>query len=121
VAGWTHGETVTRLRPGTTSDPYSGGTVEDWSTPAELAIENVAVEPATVSSTQTRNAVTEARQAISDGFVLYLPPGAPELAARDHVRVRGTVQRVVGTPAAWRNPFTGWEPGTVVTTERTTD
>jgi hypothetical protein len=116
-----YGETITRLRPGTTSDPYSGGTVEDWTTPAELDIEHVAVEPATVSSTQTRNAVTEARQAVSDGFVLYLPPDAPELAARDRVRVRGTVQRIVGTPADWRSPYTGWNPGRVVTTERTTD
>jgi hypothetical protein len=32
--------------------------------------------------------------------------------------VRGQVYLVDGDPAVWRNPYTGWQPGAVVTLGR---
>jgi hypothetical protein len=111
------GETVTRLRGVSVSDPYSGDTVTDWTSPDELPVPGVAVEPTTEAATQTRNAQTERRQQITTGYRLYCPPAA-DIAAGDRVRVRGRNHRVVGEPDDWRSPFTGWAPGLVVTLER---
>lgn len=36
---------------------------------------------------------------------------------RDRCTVRGRQYLVDGEPAVWKNPFTGWQPGLVVTLE----
>jgi uncharacterized Zn-binding protein involved in type VI secretion len=58
-----------------------------------------------------RNPVTSVPQ-------LYCPPGTV-VTSRSRVTVRGKLYQVDGDPAEWRSPFTGWEPGVVVTLERT--
>lgn len=102
-----YGEDVGILSPGTTTDPYSGEPTDDWSTTTEVT-ERAAVEPR--PSTEP---VQDARNAVTSGFTLYLPADST-VTARKKVGVRGKVYDVLGEPALWRSPFTGWEPGVVV-------
>lgn len=108
-----HGETVTILTPTQVADPYSGETSDDWSAPTETDVYGVAVEPRP-SSEPTQ----DARNAVTSGFTLYLPPGTA-VTPTNRVRVRGNDYGVLGEPAEWRNPFTGWTPGLVVQVGRT--
>jgi hypothetical protein len=108
-----HGESVAVLTAGTVTDPYSGETMPDWSTATEVTIDGVAVEPR-----PSQEPVQDARNAVVSGYTLYLPAGA-QIDAQARVRVRGEVYEVLGDPAAWRNPFTGWEPGVVMQVGRT--
>lgn len=108
-----HGESVDVLTAGTRTDPYSEETVTDWSTATEVTHEGIAVEPRPSSEP-----VQDARNAVVSGFTLYgFPPGS--VTAGNRVRVRGEVYDVLGDPADWRNPFTGWAPGLVVQVGRT--
>ena len=77
--------TETPLPDGAGFDP--GGSVE----PAEVGRESVVTTPK-----------------------LYFWAATPDLRADDSVRVRGRVFMVVGNPASWVNPFTGWQAGLVV-------
>lgn len=104
------GETVQVLSPGTTTD-RDRNTVETWTSPVEVSVEGVGVEPRP-SSEDNR----DARNAVFSGFTLYMPAGTA-VTASNRVRVRGDVYAVDGKPAEWRNPFTGWEPGLVVQTK----
>lgn len=108
-----HGETVARVRAGTVTDPYSQESRLDWSTATETPLPGLwAVEPRPVGEP-----TQDARNAVTSGFTLYGPPGV-DLTPADRVRVRGDVYEVDGEVAAWRNPFSGWEPGVVVQTKR---
>lgn len=107
-SGYPFGETVYVLTAGTTTDPYSNETAEDWSAASEVAVEGVAVEPR-----PSQEPVQDARNAVTSGYTLYMPAGT-SIDARSRVTVRGAVFEVLGEPAVWRSPFTGWEPGVVV-------
>jgi len=50
---------------------------------------------------------------------VYLPPGT-DVAAIDAVQVGGLLYEVDGSPNAWTNPYTGWNPGTEVKLRRVT-
>lgn len=108
-----HGETVTVLAAGEVADPYSGETSADWSNPTETEVTDVAVEPRP-SSEPTQ----DARNAVVSGFTLYMPAGAA-ITAQNRVIVRGDTYDVLGDPADWRSPFSGWNPGIVVQCGRT--
>jgi hypothetical protein len=89
-------ETVTRLRAGTATDPYSGELVESWTSPLESDIETLApAEPR-----PSGEPVQDARNAVVSGWTLYLPESA-DVTARDRLRVRGVVHSVLGEPAVW--------------------
>lgn len=107
------GETVTVWSPGSSVDPYSQEPVEDWENPVPNYVSHVAVEPR--PSTEPSQ---EARNAVVSGFTLYMPTGTA-ITARSKVTVRGARYDVLGDPAAWASPFTGWEPGIVVQVGRT--
>lgn len=109
-----HGETVEVLTAGETVDPYSGEPSESWA-PEDVTpviVVGVGVEPRPSSEP-----VQDARNAVTSGFTLYMPP--IDLTSKQRIRVRGEVYNVLGQPAAWRNPFTGWTPGLVVQVDRT--
>lgn len=108
-----YGESIAVLTAGTKADPYSGETTEDWSTATEVTIGGVAVEPR-----PSQEPTQDARNAVTSGYTLYLPAGS-QIDAQSRVRVRGEVYAVLGDPAAWTNPFTGWSPGLVVQVGRT--
>ena len=107
-----HGETVTILTAGTTTDPYSGEPSPDWTTPTSVTVAGVAVEPR-----PSGEPLQDARNQVTSGFTLYMPPGTT-IAPQNRVSVRGATYDVLGHPADWRSPFTGWEPGIVVQVER---
>lgn len=107
------GETVTVWSAGASTDPYSQEPVEDWENPTPRFVAHVAVEPRP-SSEPTQ----EARNAVVSGFTLYMPTGTA-ITAQNKVTVRGALYNVLGEPAAWVSPFTGWEPGVVVQVGRT--
>lgn len=90
-------ETVTRLRAGTVTDPYSGVAVPDWTTPASADITTLAPAEPRPSDEPVQNA----RNAVVSGWTLYLPESA-DVTAADRVRVRGVVHSVLGAPASWR-------------------
>lgn len=110
-----YGETVSVLSPGSAADPYSGETQDDWSSPTSVSVAGVAVEPR-----PSGEPLQNARNQVTSGFTLYVPSGTT-ISARNRVTVRGDTFNVVGEPATWRSPFTGWEPGLVVQVERTED
>lgn len=87
-------ETVTVLTAGTSADPYSGEPAEDWSTPSERDVTTVVpLEPR-----PSDEPVQDARNAVTSGWTLYLPPGDP-ITSRNRVRIRGRVYPVQGEPA----------------------
>lgn len=90
-------ETVTRLRPTTTTDGY-GDTVTDWSSPTSLTLTPYGVEP--VSSSEDN----DGRQAVITGFRLYWINEWPDVAPTDRMTVRGTTWEVDGEPADWQPP-----------------
>lgn len=107
------GESVDVLTAGVVADPYSGEASEDWDSSTEVRVDGVAIEPR--PSTEP---VQDARNAVTSGFTLYMPASTAVTPA-NRIRVRGEVYEVLGDPAAWRNPFTGWAPGLVVQVGRT--
>lgn len=100
-------EPVTVQSAGTVTDPYSGESSADWSTPTTRA-ESCAVAPG--GSTEPNEV---ARNAIDSDFDLIFDH-APGITAADRVVVRGLTCEVDGRPFTYRSPFTGWVPGTVV-------
>jgi hypothetical protein len=105
-----YGETVTRIRAGSKTDPYSGEPVDlDWSAANELNIAGAGFDPGGSQST-----LDARRDMVTTSPTLYLPAGSDVLEG-DRMRVRGVVYAVDGRPADWRSPFTGWRPGLVVT------
>jgi hypothetical protein len=107
-----YGETVQVLTAGTKIDPYSNEAVEDWSTPTSVDVAGVAIEPR-----PSGEPLQDARNQVTSGFTLYMPPGT-SITSANRVTVRGGTYNVLGDPAVWRSPFTGWEPGVVVQVER---
>lgn len=90
------GEAIEVLSATTTLDPYSQENVEDWTTPTARTVMTVApLEPR-----PSDEPVQNARNALVNGWTLYLPPGDP-ITARNRVRVRGEEYPVQGTPADW--------------------
>lgn len=107
------GETVTILAAGLSEDPYSGEFISSWEwAPTETVVTGVGVEPRP-SSEPTQ----EARNAVTSGFTLYLPTGTA-ISPDNRVVVRGGTYEVLGEPAEWVNPFTGWAPGIVVQVQK---
>lgn len=107
------GETITRLRARATEDRYSDEDTDlSWTSPDELDVADVAVEPLSTFETQT-----DGRQRVEFDLRLYLPYGA-DVKPLDRVVVRQVTYEVQGERSDWRNPFTGSTPGSVVTCKR---
>lgn len=107
------GETVEILTAGTVTNPYSDEDTPTWATSTVTVVTGVGVEPR-----PSGEPTQDARNAVTAGYTLYLPPDTP-ITAANRVRVRGGTYDVIGDPADWRSPFTGWHPGVVVQVTRT--
>ena len=107
------GETVVRLRPGTSSDKY-GDTVAGAD--VEKQIRGVAVAP------RYSREYADNRSAVIVGLTLYFPAGtkAADVLASDRFRVRGLVYEVEGEPGEWVNPYTNVSRGIEAAVKRTT-
>ena len=105
---FTLGEPVTFLRAGDRADPYSATMVaDDWTLPTTALVTSCGVQP--VDSDE----LTDARAGVVTRFRLYLA-GLVDVDPAWRCQVRGHVCQVVGEPARWTHPATGWEAGTVV-------
>lgn len=104
-----HGETVTRLRGTSTTDPYSGeATTTSWTSPASLSIDGCGI-----ADGGSVEPVEDARDSVRSDFDVITPADA-DVRSGDRLVVRGLTCEVEGRPFPWRNPFTGWAPGMVV-------
>jgi hypothetical protein len=101
------GETVTVLRPGSTTDAY-GDPAPNWTTATEIAHHGCAVAPR-LEDEDRRNG----REGIVTGWTVYFPAGA-DVRGTDRVRIRGLEYRVDGQPAQWTNPYEAKPYGTVI-------
>lgn len=88
-----------------------GNPIESFADP--VTIEGCAFDPG--GSVET---VSPGREVVVTSPRVFLPAGT-FITARSRVTVRGMLYQVEGDPAAWRSPFTGWEPGTVAVLGRT--
>lgn len=104
-----YGETIVRQRATAVTDPYSDESeAEDWTTPDSLTITGCGIaDGGSLEPTQ------DARNAVESDFDVIAPYGV-DVTPADRLVVRGLTCQVVGRPFDWRNPFTGWEPGTVI-------
>lgn len=89
------GEAVVVQSPGTSTNAY-GDTVDDWGSATQRTVTTTA-PPEPRPSTEP---VQDARNAVVNGWTLYLPPGDP-ITNRDRVVVRGQTYPIQGTPADW--------------------
>lgn len=89
-------DTVTRLRPGTTTE--RGSTIADWSAPNELIIGHCSVQPATTSLSQDGRVL-----GITEGLTAYLPAGS-DVQAGDRIRFGGDIYTINGEPKVWQSP-----------------
>jgi hypothetical protein len=93
------GEVVTVTSPGTAaSDPYSGEPDISWDPDdvTERDVQTVAPPEPRPSGEPTQ----DARNAVTDGWTLYLPPNDP-VTRLDRVTVRAVTYPVQGEPARW--------------------
>lgn len=101
-----HSEAVTVSTPVWTVDDY-GNRVADWVNATDRA------ELCGVADAGSTEPLEVDRNAIDADFDLIFDHD-PAITAQDRVTVRTLLCEVAGRPFAWRSPFTGWEPGTVV-------
>lgn len=108
-----HGETVTRLRAIAASNVYSGQSDKlNWTSPDELDITGVAIEP-----TSSRETPEVGSDTLTVDLRLYVPYQV-DIQPLDRVVVRGGTYTVEGARLDWRNPFTGDTPGSVLDVRR---
>lgn len=105
-----YGETVTRLRAAEMHNPYSNTYKPDWSVPPASEVD---IDGWGVDDSKSSEPVEVGRDAVITDFVLYRQEPADVLPG-DRVVVRGFPCEVVGRPATWLHPMTGWEAGFVV-------
>lgn len=105
------GETVTRVRAGTTTDRY-GATVPDWSDPDRRDIPGCAFAPSDGAESHLGG-----RHAVIVTVTLYVPPGA-DILPTDRIESRGQAFEVDGEPAAWRSPYSRRERGVALSLRR---
>lgn len=103
------GETVEFVSGVEVEDEYHNQTT-DWDHPeVVLTCYGVGVEPRPSSET-----TTDARNAITSGFTIYIPDEMVEVRGEWRANVRGSQWQVLGDSSQWRHPMTGWVSGTVV-------
>jgi hypothetical protein len=106
-----HGETVTVLTAGTTTDPYSNETTQSWEvTPTSVDVPNVLV-----ADGGSIEPVQEARNAVDSDFdLIFQAPVTVTPTPQDRVVVRGLTCEVAGRPFLWKWAATPGEAGLVV-------
>lgn len=106
-----HGDSVLHHRYAGTVRNAHGQTVVSYADPVEL--HGVGVAPG--ASTEPRDGGS---YRVVSQTTIYVPPGTT-VDARDQFTVRGIKYGVEGDAAGeWRNPYTGWNPGSAVTLRR---
>lgn len=96
---------VTRVRRATTSTDRYGDTVTATTT-------STTIEGAFVAPGPSAELTDGARDGVTIDAVVYCPPGT-DITHLDDIDIDGARYRVVGHPATWVHPWSGWEPGVV--------
>lgn len=98
------GETVTVLRAGT----------RDWAGDRSTEfLPDHTIDGCGINWVSTDEAADRRETVLSD--VELICPAGVDVLPTDRVELPdGNLYRVVGKPARWHSPFTGWEPGVVV-------
>lgn len=105
------GETVTILRPGTSTRDAHGNDAPGPDT--EIDVEHCAVWP-TGSDEKIQG-----QDQVSEQFSVWLPYGTSVLVT-DRLRIRGEVYHAVGRASSWGSPFTATRAGVEIKVERVT-
>lgn len=116
------GETVYLLAYlGDSAEDDHGNPLDSWVDAPGVAIPDCAYAPGFGKSGRggTSEPVEDNRNVVFTTPQLFCPPGT-HITTKDRVVVRGLVFEVLGDPADWRHPMTGWGPGVVVDLERVT-
>lgn len=111
-----HGDTVTIVRPGPPTQDVYGNDVPG--APAEIPVAGCGVAPRD-STGAAANEITDARDTIISGLMLYAPHGT-DIRATDQVRVGSDLYQVQGRPGEFRSPFTASTGPVVVSLELVT-
>lgn len=104
--GMRNGEQVTVLTATTTADRH-GNVVRVWTDPESSTVCKAGVAP--VSSSEDNDGRTE----VASQLDVYLPADVI-VDPFDRMVIRSETWEVVGDPAVWRSPLSGWRPGSVV-------
>lgn len=106
------GQTITRLRAPLTTSVYNPGApgVRNWAAASSARLEGFAIDPGGSYETASVN-----REQVTTTPTLYFSGGpAPDIIATDRVRdAAGVEWDVMGNRTDWRNPYTGWQAGSV--------
>lgn len=105
-------ETLTRVRQARARHGDPSGT------PDELTIQGCVVWPGDANASGS-NEKTDRQDTVIVGYSALLPPGSDVLAT-DQLRWRGEPYEVVGQPSIYTTPFTGTDPGVLVSMRRVT-
>lgn len=100
---FTHGQTLTILRPSPGGDDAYGDPVA--STTERIDVAGCALDALYSSETTDRG-----RAGIVVGYTVLGPAGM-DIRSTDTVEIAGQIYRVEGIAFAPVNPFTGWTPG----------
>ena len=98
MIGFPHGETVTVVRPGTSSEDEYGNEVPG--SPTSFDVPGCAVAPRSSSED------LQARDQVIVGLNVWMPSGTA-VYATDQMRVRGVLYEIDGEPGSFTTPFTG--------------
>ena len=109
------GETIIRLQPGVTDDPYTGAPSADWNHPVRTEITGCVVYP--YGAVGNESVDIGRPEMTQQALTVLIPPGV-ELDPTDRVEYRGNEFDVVGFSFQYVNPFTGWSPGGQATIKR---
>ena len=89
-------ESVTRIRPGTTTS--RGTVIPDWDNTETATINGCSVQPSSTTLSQDGRVL-----GISDSFTLYMPFDA-DVAEGDRIVFGDDTYTVIGVPSPWRSP-----------------
>jgi hypothetical protein len=96
------GETVTILRPGTST------TTDVYGNPVPGADTRTDVTGCLVAPRLQGDATEAGRQGVIIGTTVYFPTGT-EVRATDRLEVRGEVHLIEGDPGWWNGALGGWD------------
>ncbi|MDB5716447.1 MAG: hypothetical protein JWO15_3844 [Sphingomonadales bacterium] len=102
-----HGETVTRLRAPEVLDVYKAK-VRDWDNATTTDILGWGI-----AQDATSEPLEVGRDSVRSDFTLYRDEPA-DIVSTDRLLIDGLTCEIVGRPAVWRHPMTGWSAGFVV-------
>ncbi|WP_328336729.1 hypothetical protein [Streptomyces violaceus] len=97
-----HGDTVTIVRPGPSTEDEYGNDIPG--PPEEITVPGCAIAPRGAAAVSAE--LTDARDTVITGLTLYAPYGT-EIRATDRIRIDGQLYEVEGLPGSFRSPFTG--------------